>query len=233
MASKHNKPIFVNSHPLHKSDELKLTDADFVYVHDMVKEVTELRALPSLAFCSLISLAIISLLLGSYFKSIIYRGILTVKFKARPINILILLQAVVQHFTHIFFGANVILSICFDQPSDIFFNETYCNVVLSVATFGIGYVTIAGFATAAFRLIYIRYNHWAKYVAGERRILVVLSLGGFILSFIIGYFYLIEVSANRQVYNECIAQSGVALSYMMEFKKSQGKYTFNTTITAI
>ena len=207
----------------HESHGCESLVPNIVNLGEMVSTVTELRSLPIAAFYSLIAILILSILSGSYFKLILYRVIYGEKFKDRPINPRVLQEAVIHHVTHGVYGPTLILSLCFDEPSEIIFGEIYCQVVLSAAVFGVVYLSIASFSIALFRLFYIRYNHWTKYIAGERRILVVLMIGGLAITLLVSFLYLVEPSTDRVLYNECIGRSRLALSVMSEMRRSQGK----------
>lgn len=224
-------PVFINTCFEGQCRATQPLDTMFVDVEEIA--TTGLRSLPSIAFYSLIAVLVISLLSGSYFKTVLYRTILNEKFKERPINILIFTQAVIHHITHVFTGVNIILSISFDGLSNIIFGEIYCEIVISVAAFGIFYLAIGGFFIALFRILYIRHNHWTKYVAGEQIVLAFLLTAGLVATTILTFLLLIEPSNHRVVYNECIGRSSTALSIVDEFKKAQGKIYFNARVTAI
>ena len=174
--TKNSVAVFTSKCFADESHECESMVPNIINLNGMISAVTDLRSLPTIVFYILIAILSTSLLVGSYFKSILYRVIYTEKFQERPINVMILVDAIVQHFSMTVVGMTLILSICFDYPSDIMFGEMYCHVTISIGVFGILYLSVGSIATAIFRICYIRYNHWTKYIAGERRILVILMI---------------------------------------------------------
>ena len=222
--TKNSVAVFTNECFADESHECESVVPNIIDLNGMISAVTDLRTLPTIAFYILIVVLSLSLVFGSYFKSILYRVIYTEKFQERPINVMILVEAVVRHFCMTVIGVTVILSICFDYPSDIMFGEMYCHVTISIGVFGILYLTVGSFATAIFRVFYIRYNHWTKYIAGQRRILVILMIAVWVLTLLLTVVYLHEPSHNRVFYNECIGLSSVAQSFLEEFSRREGKH---------
>ena len=98
--------LFTNERLGNESQEFETLVPNIVSLVEMVSTVTDLRSLPSSAFYSLIAVLIILLLMGSYFKSVLYRVIYTEKFQERPINVLIIIDAVVQHLCITFWDIN-------------------------------------------------------------------------------------------------------------------------------
>ena len=222
--TKNSVAVFTNECFADESHECESAVPNIIDLNGMISAVTDLRTLPTIAFYILIVVLSLSLVFGSYFKSILYRVIYTEKFQERPINVMILVDAIVQHFSMTVVGMTLILSICFDYPSDIMFGEMYCHVTISIGVFGLFYLTVGSFATAIFRVCYIRYNPWTKYIAGERRILVIMMIAVFSLTLLLSVIYLHDPSHNRVFYNECIGKSGVAQSFLEEFNRRGGKH---------
>ena len=216
-----------------ESHACKSSATDMVNLEGMVSTVTDLRALPSIAFHSLIIILSISLLTGSYFKSILYRSIHTEKFRDRPINVLILVDAVVYHFCTIFWGTTIMVSVCFTNPPEIFFSETYCYVAQAVGIFGLGYLAIGGTSIAIFRLCYIRYNRVTKYLVGTRRLLAVLLIVGLTLALLLTVLFLLEPNNKRPMYNECIGQTSLAQSIIDEFNRREGRHINKDNVAAL
>ena len=144
------------------------------------------------------------------------------KFLDRPINVLLLVGALIHHSTHLFYGISLIVSISFDASLGDIFGPSYCQFELYIATFGVGYLSIGSLGIAIYHVLYIRCHHWAKYVVGERLLLGTILVGSLALTAVLSALFIIETSSKRVAFNGCTGNSKLAQSILIEYQQSQG-----------
>ena len=198
-------------------------DDSAIHMGKMITGKPSMRSFSEVVSHMLVGGLVISLLSGSYFKCVLYRGMFEEKFWDRPINVLLLLGAVIHHSTHLFYGISLIVTIGFDVSLGDIFGCTYCQVELFIATFGIGYLSIGSLGIAIYCTLYLRCHHWTKYVVGEKLLLGIIFIGSLTLTAFLVTLFVIETSSKRVVFNGCIGQSELAQSILIEIKKSQGR----------
>ena len=93
---------------------------------DLISSMTEderclLRRFSSFSKTFLSSSAVISLLVGTFMKSLIYRHLKRIKLTTRPINFLVLIDQLVHHFCGtIFIAMNVVWMITDTSAAQLF-----------------------------------------------------------------------------------------------------------------
>ena len=198
-------------------------DDSAIHMGEMVTGKPAMRTFSEVVSHILVGGLIISLLSGSYFKSVLYRGIFEGKFWDRPINVLLLVGAVIHHSTHLFYGISLIVTIGFDVSLGDIFGTFYCEIELFILVFGIGYLSIGSLGIAIYRIIYLRHNHWAKYVVGEKLLLGIIFVGSLMVTTLLATLFVMETTSKRPVFNGCVGQSELVQSMLIEIKKSQGR----------
>ena len=209
-------PIDIQGHPNFSSDH------SAIHMGKMVTGKPAMRSFSDVMSHILVGGLAISLLLGSYFKCVYYRGMFKEKFFDRPINILLLLGAVIHHSTHLFAGINLIVTISFDVSLGETMGIMYCQLELWIGTFGLAYLSIGSLGIALYRVLYLKYDHWTKYVVGEKLLLGIIVIGGLMITACLATLFMIETSSKRVIINGCIGQSQLAQSIHIEVKKRQG-----------
>ena len=222
----YNNLIFVPQHPSNQSNYIKI---DF----EPIAHLPDLKDLSNTAQETLIAALIISLLVGTYFKFILYgffwfsRHDKNNNFKNRPINAMILLGAVIHHVTHLFMGVNYCLSLGFDVNLGEYLGEFYCHLPVFVATFAIAYLIIGSMVIAIFRVLYIKKGMWSKHLLGNKLVIASIALlGSILLSLIITILFTIERSSERVVFNACMGYSATLADITYQYR---GNMKFITT----
>ena len=107
-----------------------------IHIHEIDDTFPELRSLRNLDRYSIATGIIVFLLIGSFFKCVLYRYILVSSkinngsyLKMTPINSMIFISAFVHHLTHLFTGVNYSISIGSDLVLEDIFGTGYCNVM--------------------------------------------------------------------------------------------------------
>ena len=196
------------------------TNADsFIDIQNMILSKPSMRSFSPAITYLLISGLIISLLCGSYFKSLLYRGVFEHKLSDRPVNILLLVGAIIHHVTHLIAGVDIILVIGFDFSFADVLGTTYCSVELPVVLFGPAYLWVGGFGIATFRTLCMKCDRWANQ---PKWLLWLVLFGSLGLTAMITALFMIETHHERVAYNACIGQSEFAQSILIDFKRSQG-----------
>ena len=208
----------------------------FLYILNKIPiDESPLTSLPTVVKNSFATAMIVSLLVGTYFKIILYKGIFTTNkqnrgWMHRPINLLIFVSAVIHHITHFIGGIHFILILTIDQPLQHLFGPSYCNLMTIIGIFGIFYLGIGSFGIALYRIMYIKFEQLVKYRIGEKNLLVCiisLSIG---ICILITYLFLIEPSSRRVAKNMCSGLSPRQDQILIDFQLSTGAIALPTTI---
>ena len=185
---------------------------DTLYFGEFNLEISEIEKLGE-AGATIILLSLVgSLTIGSYFKSALYwymydhlKGI-----KDRPIDILLLLQAVIQHMMCLIMVSTYIIGISLDITFSHHLGEAWCNVPWYAGTFGAGYRNIGGLGIAIMRLMYMFCGDWMKGKFGTKRMLFVIAIGSLTSSGLmtIGFGIGNGPSSRKQpTWNFCVGKS--------------------------
>ena len=146
---------------------------DFLVLTDVSKD-KPLRDLLGLDLKRSILVAVLtSLLIGSFFKYILYSytfqtGKQNHGWMHRPISVLILTQAIIHHSSHIMVWMMFSVSMLSDKSIAYYWGLNSCYALQVVGLFGNGYMTIGGLGIAVYRVLYIKHENWVKYVIGEK-----------------------------------------------------------------
>ena len=227
MAADGTGTIWINSNfPGDENDSPKhlmiATSESAINMVNMAMDKPSMRSFPAVLSYFLVGGLVISLVSGSYFKGILYRGLFKGKLLDRPINILLLCGAVIHHSTHLIAGISLIVTIAFDVSLEETLGPAYCFFELCVCTFGLVNLSVGSLGIAIYRILYIRCNNWAKYRVGERLLLVIILLGSLALATFITALFVIEPSSKRSLHNGCLGHSERAHSIIIEYRRSQG-----------
>ena len=148
---------------------------------DVTKPVfLRLQKLIQWAFCVIAWLII---LVGSYFKYILYKYLFE-QYKLKelsPINILIISASAVQHVSIVLFVLGITLVVIGDASLE-YIGQWFCVPTKLFIAFDIYYSYIAGLGLSIYRILYIKHDCWVKYKIGERNLLYVILLGGLFLA---------------------------------------------------
>ena len=219
--------IWVNSNltvdeNYNQSHLMVATSDSAINMANMIMDKPAIKSFSAVVSCILVGGLIISLLSGSYFKSILYRGFFRGKFLDRPINVLLLCSAVIHHSTHLCATISLIVMIGFDTSLGETFGPAYCFYEYIVGAFGLGYLSVGSFGIALYRILFIKCNYWVKYRVGKGLLLGIILVMSLALTTLLVTLSLIESSSKRAVVNGCLGHSELAHSIIIEYRNSQG-----------
>ena len=130
-------------------------------------------------------------IIGSYFRYILYAFIFN-KYKTRqltPIDVLIFVSASIQHMTNlarmIFYTAMISEGLKSDHW-DWQMDETgflLCSFLRFSLVFELYYSCVGSLGISIYRILYIKHNDFVKYVIGEWNLLLLVLIGGILLTF--------------------------------------------------
>ena len=143
-----NQEIFKEVYFLETLEELQEDDAPMVNLPKNFK-ITIIVAL------------VIAIIVGSYFKSVLFKGIFSKNspnhgWMSRPINVLIFVSAFIHCITSILTSIHLILILWIDEPLQALFGPFYCFLLPVVGEIGIFYQAVGSFGICIYRMIYIR-----------------------------------------------------------------------------
>ena len=126
----------------------------------------------------------IIILIGSYFKYMVYKY-LYLKHKTKdfkPINILILVNAIIDHLTVLSLALTYTLVITTDTSSKDFTGPWFCYPVTIMYRFGIFYAFGGELGIAVYRTLLVRFDIRVKYIIGEEKFFYVILCSGLFMA---------------------------------------------------
>ena len=177
----------------------------------------------------------VSLIVGSYYKSIMYCYVCTTNRKNRgwmhrPINILIVTSAVIHHLTHLWAGFCHGMILVMDISISDAVSDTFCKITYIVGVYGLMYLSVGSFGISLYRIIYIKREHWIKHVIGEKRLLGIILLFSLLFCGMMVYLDNIETHNERVFLNVCYGSSSSDTQIMIDYELSRGAELLTTTI---
>ena len=198
-----------------------------LYFGEFKLETSELEQLGEFAWIPLIVFLVGSLTIGSYFKSALYwymydhlNGI-----KDRPIDILLLLRAIILHVICLFIITTYTIGLSFDITFSHHLGEAWCNVFWYGGVYAFAYRNIGGLGIAVFRLFFIFCGKWINNKFGTKGMLFVISTASVSVSGLItiGFGIGNGPSSRRQLsWNFCIGQSETFREILHEYSFIRG-----------
>jgi hypothetical protein len=189
-----------------------------------IEHLPSIKSLPYTAQKLSCVALLISLLVGTYFKLILYRyfwrcrGDKSKNFKNRPINSMILVGAIIHHLTHLYMGINYCLALGFDVHLGVYMGEFYCNLTLFVGVFGMAYLITGSMVMAIFRVLYMKHGTWLRAHTDNGVIASLALAGGILLSLVLSILFIIERSSKRVTYNTCMGYSTDQMDIMYQYQ---------------
>ena len=173
----------------------------------------------------------LSLLIGSYFKSTIYLYMYEKRknLAERPINVLLLVQAIVQHLI----STLMIIFYIFGMFSDVAISkqlggEAWCNIEFHAGNYGFSYRVVGGLVIACYRLLCIFASDWVKCkIEGNVLLCFTLMLSSTVPAGMIVGFAMGNGPASRKQagWNLCIGKSEELRNVLHEYSILQGTTT--------
>ena len=206
-------------------------DFDHLFFVDLHLETNIFQQLHGISKVVVVSGLTTSLFLGCYFKSALYlymfdkrKGILD-----RPIDVLLLVQAIVQHllsFLMIFTYNGYLL---FDITiSNLFGGEAWCNIPWYGGNFAFAYRFVGGLIIAIFRLLLLFSGDWVKYKIGMKRLLCIMLMLSLTIPAALTQMFAIgngPASRKQAMWNFCIGKSEELRNVLHEYFILQGAIT--------
>ena len=177
----------------------------------------------------------LSLIVGSYYKSILYRYVFTTNrnnrgWMHRPINILIVTSAIVHHVTHVWSGTSLAMILTMNASVADAVGDRFCQVSYIVGLYGLMYLSVGSFGITLYRLMYIKREHWIKHVIGEKRLLgIILILSLFLCSMMV-HLYILETTNGRVFLDACFRSSSYDKQIMIDYELSLGADILTATV---
>ena len=175
------------------------------------------------------------LLIGTYFRSLLY-FFLYGSYKAKdnkPIDKLILVVTLIQHFNIILYVIRITLLFSYDAKLHETVGEWYCTITTFIYTFDMHYSYIGSLGLSLFRILYIKCNVWVKYRVGEKKFLYMILFGGLGLAAI--FVTVTSIHDYRKIQDEnCMAVDRMMIlgQFLDEYEQSRGSVTnFSNWIT--
>ena len=210
---------------------LLFKDSDRIEFLNSIELDLSINALQKLTTISKVTTSFglgLSLLVGCYFKSALYVYMYEKRktLSERPINVLLLVQAIVQHLI----STLMIIFYVFGLNSDTAISEhlgaeAWCNIEFHAGNYGFSYRVVGGLGIACYRLLYLFASDWVKYKIGSDILLyLTLSLSftiptGLILGFATGNG---PASRKQAGWNLCIGKSEELRNVLHEYSILRG-----------
>ena len=178
---------------------------------------------------------VVSLIVGTYYKNIMYRCVFTTNSKNRgwmhrPINILIVTSAVVHHATHFWVGMVYAIMLMMDISMADAVSDRFCQITYIVGLYGLMYLSVGSFGITLYRMMYIKREHWIKNIIGEKRLLgVILTLSLFLCGMMV-HLYNFETVNERPFLNTCFRSSSSDIQTMIDYELSLGSQIITTAV---
>ena len=122
--------------------------------------------------------------ISSYFKQIFYSFVFE-QYKAKefkPIDLMSLLVATVQHTNIIVFAIKVSLRILLGTTTAHLAGGWFCSSTNVLHLIDVVYMYIGGLGIAIYRVLLVKYGTWIKLHVGEKTTLYAILCGGFIIT---------------------------------------------------
>ena len=168
-----------------------------------------------------------SLTIGSYFKSALYwymydhrKGIMN-----RPIDILLLLQAIIQHIICLLMVSTYTIGLSFDITFGHHLGEAWCNVPWYGGNYGAAYRNVGGLGISIFRLLYMFHGDWMKDKFGIKKMLFIIAAASLLLSGLMAVGFGIgngPGSRKQATWNFCIGKSETFREILHEYSLIRG-----------
>ena len=177
----------------------------------------------------------VSLIVGSYYKSIMYCYVCTTNRKNRgwmhrPINILIVTSAVIHHLTHLWAGISHGMILMMDISMSDAVSDTFCKITYIVGVYGLMYLSVGSFGISLYRMIYIKREHWIKHVIGEKRLLGIILVFSLLFCSMMVCLDNIETHNERVFLNVCYGSSSSDTQIMIDYELSRGAQLLTSTV---
>ena len=196
-----------------------------------------LQRMPTLFKIFLNTLIWISLFFGSFFKYVLYKFVLHANkanrgcWMHRPINVLTTSSAMIHHVTHIWKVTwYTIMNLdLYGIPIAEALGDHWCQIVQTVSLYGMFWMNIGSLGIAIYRLMYIKYEEWVKYIIGEQTLLIIVLSSSLSMCGLVVYLYDLEVGKHRVQMNNCRGITPTQAQILIDYRISLGEELFTST----
>ena len=185
---------------------------DNLFIQESQLERTNLEALNGRWEIAIVSGLIGSLIIGSYCKCSLYQYMFD-KYKKKEIksiDLLILIQALIEHLVCILMVTTFVIGITLDITFSEYFGEVWCNIPWYAVSFGLCQRTFGGLGIAIIRMFYIKSHYMIKRSVNTTKLAViclVVSVGISTMIVIIVGIGNGPLSRKQIVWNFCTGKS--------------------------
>ena len=207
-------------------------DFEFLYLIDVNLSTNAFQEINLIMKFIIICGFILSLLIGSYFKSAIYLYMYAKRkfLSEKPIDILMLVQAIVQHLMSTLMIFTYVIGLLLDTSiSKQLGGEAWCIIPFYGGNYGVAYRVVGGLIIAFYRLIYLFCGDWIKWKMERKRLLYFLVILSITIPGILTKGYAMgngPVSRKQAMWNFCIGKSEEFRSVLHEYGILRGTISF-------
>ena len=228
-------PIITNTGNNMSTKDFPVQFDDVLVVSHMSNQEIPLVNLPLRVKRTLAIGLVVSLIVGSYYKNILYRYVFTTNrnnrgWMHRPINILIVTSAVIHHVTHIWTGIALAMMLMMNTSVAEAVGDQFCEISYIIGLYGLMYLSVGSFGITLYRVMYIKREHWIKHIIGEKRLLGIILILSLFLCGMMVHLYTLETSNGRVFLNTCFRSSSSDTQIMIDYEISRGANLLTTTI---
>ena len=188
-------------------------------------EQDALSAMNGFGTTIVVSSLITSVLVGSYYKYPLYHYMYdhSNEIVSKPVDLLILVQAVIEHLVCIMIVTVVSVGMIFDITFANYFGEMWCCLPWYAASFGVAYRTIGSLGIAILRLIHIKRAVDGKYVRSYLKWIVLVTCIAVTTMVEIGYGLGNGPASRKQVvWNFCTGSSEELRKSVYDYSLARG-----------
>ena len=207
---------------------------DLFYISQIQNDEIPLASLPFFWKTILTMIIMLSIMSGSYYKSIMYRFVILKNNQRsgcldRPIDVLIISSAIIHHFTHTAVGLWLSANLMTEIPLADMVGFQFCEMMDVIGIFGSGHLTIGGLGIAIYRMLYIKRESWVKYVIGEKLLLLIVLVGTNLFGAFLLVLFKLETSSDRFNLNMCRGLSRTNAQILIDIESSRGEPLFTSS----
>ena len=199
-----------------------------LFLHDLNLEKSAIDSLDFATEVVVISGLCVSLFVGSYFKSAMYSYFYR-NYKdliEKPINLLLLVQAVIQHMICLFMVVFYTVGLFFNIRFVDHIGKFWCNIPWYAQVYGVAYRNVGSLGIAIFRLLYLRCNDWIKERVGQLRTFGAVLIFSLAFSAMLTAGFAVgngPISRKQVTWNFCLGQSETLREILDEYSLLTGQ----------
>ena len=204
--------------------------AEDFHIEDSNLELSSPANLSAFGKAIAVSCNIAGLVVGSYFKSALYVHMYrnSKEILHKPIDLLILIQAILEHFICLMIVSFYSIGLTFDITYAKHLGVGWCYINFYVSLFGIAYRNFGSLSLAILRVFYIKLPYQANNEKLRRRLLI----GTIIVCFVGSIFSSIAFgtgngpqSRKQVMWNFCVGQSAAMRGILNDYSLASGSIT--------